>query len=362
MKKLKIGFAVLLAAQFAPDVWAQSGPASSVTIYGRVDASLNLHRFAPNAGQPGFSTRYISSDTSRWGIRGSENLGGGLSAYFKMEHGFNVDTGLPSSATAYFNRETLVGLNHRSFGSLQLGSQFTPSIWLTGKLDPFQRSNTGAILTLFQQGGAVGPRGYPSQHNNAAQYISPVMGGFVVRALVATTEGQAPVGKPRSLSVEFTRGRLFLGGAYERVNTIGSAVGQPTRLTAPNTAVLLGATYRFDGFKLHGMLIKNRIDGTTGMSGGMAGVSVPVGAGEIQATYQRRNVDDTANSDASLLAVQYMYPLSKRTSVYVGTARQRNDGSASFGIWPSRLDPGAVGFPRAGGDVSAFQTGVRHLF
>jgi len=362
MNTLKIAFVGLLAAHAVTDTFAQSGVRSSVSLYGRVDASLNLHRFSANAGQPGFSATYLSSDTSRWGVRGSEDLGGGMSAYSKLEHGFNVDTGSASSPIAFFNRESIVGLSHRSLGSIQLGSQFTPSIWLTSKIDPFQRGNGGAILTLFQQGGAAGARGYPSQQNNAAQYISPLIGGLLVRAMIAAKEGQPPLGNPRALSVDFTRDRLFVGVVAERATSIGSAVGQPARATATNTAALLGATYRFDGFKLHGMLIKNRIDGTTGMRGGMVGVSVPAGAGEIQATYQRRDVDDAANSDASLVAVQYMHALSKRTSVYVGTARQRNDGAAAFGIWPSRLDQGTAGVPRAGGDVTALQTGIRHLF
>ncbi len=327
-----------------------------------MDASINVHRFSAHAGQPGFTNRYISSDTSRWGIRGTEDLGGGMNAYFKLEHGFNVDTGAPSSPAAYFNRESIVGLGHRSFGSVQLGSQFTPSIWLTSKVDPFQRGNTGAILTLFQQGGPAGPRGYPSQYNNAVQYISPSWSGLLARAIIATNEGQAPFGNPKSLSLEYTADRLFVGGTLERVNTTGSTVGQPARASVSNTTGLLGATYRFDGFKLHGLLIKNRIEGTTGMRGGMVGVSVPVPTGELQATYQRRDMRDAANSDATLVAVQYLHVLSKRTSLYVGAARQRNDGAAAFGIWPSRLDPGAAALPRAGGDVSAYQAGIRHVF
>ena len=293
-------------------------------------------------------------------MRGVEDLGSGLSAYFKLEQGFNIDTGAPSNPAAFFNRESIVGVGHRSFGSVQLGSQFTPSICLTGKVDPFQRGNVGAILTLFQQGGAAGARGYPSQYNNAVQYISPVLAGFQGRAIVASNEGQAPFGHSRSASLEFARDRLFIGGAVEHVNTTGSAVGQPARVSVDNTTGLLGATYRFDSVKLHGLLIKTRIEGTTGMRGGMVGVSVPVGNGEIQATYQRRDVEDAANSDARLAAIQYMHLLSKRTSLYVGTARQRNDGAAAFGIWPSRLDQ--TGLPRPGGDVSAYQAGVRHFF
>lgn len=337
-------------------------PPSSIQLYGRVDASVNLQRFSATATQPASRGTFVSSDTSFWGIRGSEDLGGGLRAFFKLEHGFNVDTGNQSSPTTYWNRETFVGLGHSTYGSIQLGSLFAPSISLTGKVDPFRRGNTGAILTLFQQGGPAGPRGYLPQHNNAVQYLSPTFGGFIGRVFFATTEGAAPFGNPRSVSLEFTRDRLFAGLVVDRVNTAGSAAGQPNRTSVANTTLSGGATYRFDAFKLHGYYIRNKIEGTTGMTGGMLGISVPVGSGEIQATVQRRNVDDAANSDGQLFAVQYMHFLSKRTSVYVGTGRQRNDGNAAFGVWPSRVDAAREGFPRAGSDVSGYQIGMRHVF
>lgn len=339
---------------------ANSGP--TIELYGRLDASVNLHRYSATPARPGQNASFVSSDTSYWGVRGTEDLGGGSRAYFKLENGFNVDTGAMSNPTTLFNREAFVGLGHASYGSIQLGSQWSPSLLLTAKVDPFRRSNTGAILTLFQQGGAAGPRGYPGQYNNSIQYLSPTVGGFFGRVLVATNEGASQFGYPKSLSLEYTQGRLFAGVVYDRLNTAGSAVGRPTVAAVTNSTVSAGATYRFDLFKVHGYYLKNKIEGTTGMTGGMLGVSVPVGAGEIQATVQRRNVDDVANSDAQLVAVQYMHSLSKRTSLYVGVGHQKNDGNANFGIWPSRLDAASAGVPAAGANVNAYQMGIRHIF
>lgn len=341
---------------------AQAPLPLQLQLYGRLDASVNLQRFAQTAGQAASTGKFVSSDTSYWGIRGSEDLGGGLGAYFKLESGFNVDTGEQSNATTYWNRESYVGLSHRNYGAVQLGSQFTPSVWITGKIDPFRRSNTGAILTLFQQGGAAGARGYPVQYNNAVQYVSPTAGGFAARLMVAGTERSAPFGNPRSASLEFTGERLFAGAVIDRMNVAGSAAGQPARASVPGTTLGAGATYRFDTFKLHGYLLRNHLAGLPAMKGGLIGLSVPLGAGELQASVQYRGMSDAANSDARLFAVQYLHSLSKRTSVYVGTAVQKNAGAASFGIWPARVEAASRGAPAAGSDVSAYQAGIRHFF
>jgi general bacterial porin, GBP family len=329
-------------------------------LYGRVDLSVNLHRHSETPSRPARNGTFISSDTSFWGLRGLEDLGGGNRAYFKLESGFNADTGGQSHPTAYWNRETFVGLGHASYGALQLGSQYTPSLLLTAKLDPFRRANTGAIQSLLQQGGAAGIRGYAPQFNNAAQYISPTMGGLVARAMVAASEGAAPGGSPAALSLEYVHDRLFAGVSYDNQRSTGAAAGQPARSHVKNTATGAGATYRFDHFKLHAYYLRNRVEGTTGMTGGMLGISVPIGAGEIQASVHRRSVDDPADSDARLVALQYVHFLSKRTWIYVGAARQENSGSASFTVWPSRLE--ATAAPAPGANVRAFQLGARHFF
>jgi GBP family porin len=355
--------ACLAFAAASSPAWSQTAPSGpTAELFGRLDASINLHQYQATAKSRAQNATYVSSDTSAWGIRGSENLGAGMRVYFKIESGFSIDTGAQFSATTLFNREAYVGLASATHGSIQIGSQFTPSFWLTTKVDPFKRSNTGAIFTLFQQGGAAGPRGYPVQFNNAVQYISPARAGLVARVMVATNENAAPFGNPASVSLDYSQDRLFVGLAYDRINTAGSTVGRPREGGVRDNSFSIGSTYRFDRFKVHGYHIRNTIDGSTGMSGTMLGVSVPAGSGEVSATLQRRHVSDAARSDARLVALQYMYFLSKRSSLYVGAAHQTNEGNANFGIWPSRVESAGTGLPAAGASLNAYQIGMRHTF
>lgn len=341
--------------------FAMAQAPTSVELYGRLDLSMNYHRFGSTSTAPSSDRGFVSSDTSWLGLRGSENLGQGWRAYFKMEHGLNADTGAQSAATQFWNREVFIGLGSQSLGSLQIGSQFTPTLTFTSKIDPFRRSNTGAVFPLFQQ-GLAGPIGYPVQFNNSLQYISPNWGGLNLRLLAGVTEGVAPYGRPVSGSLDYTRDRLLVGGAFARVKLAGAAIGQPARPSITETTYELGATYRFDAFKLHGFFIRTDVDGGPGMKGGMLGASVPVGSGEIGFTAIRRDADDAANSDVNLLALQYTHFLSKRTWLYVGGARQANKGTAAYGIWPSRVDATGTGAPAAGADVSGVQLGMRHTF
>lgn len=359
MKKISLIGAGLLAPVLA---LAQGGApaASSVQLYGRLDASINSVRYSATGAAPSRQNSFLSSDTSRWGIRGNEDLGGGLQAFFKLESGFNVDTGAPSNPAAYFNRETLLGLRDQRYGTLILGSQFTPNIAMSLRVDPFQRSGMGASLTLFQRGGAAGLLGYPAMHNNAVQYISPSFGGVVGKLMVASNEGASPFGNPSSLALEYSNKTLYLGLVHDRLNSTGAAAGQPALASVKNQVTSLGASYDLKAVKLYGYLVKADVDGAPGMRGGYVGVKVPLGVGEINAVYQVRNVDDAANSDARLFAVQYMHPLSKRTSVYTSVGHQSNKGNAAFGLWPSRTEAG--GGPAAGADVRGFQVGMRHVF
>lgn len=334
---------------------------SSVEIYGRLDLSVNVQKTSSTATTASQSRTFVSPDTPWLGFRGVEDLGGGLRAFFKMEHGFNADTGTAASPVPgqFWNREVYVGLGSNTLGSLQLGSQFTPSLYLTARLDPFRRSNTGAIFPMFQQ-GLAGPLGYTAAFNNSAQYISPSLGGLQAKVLLAASEGAAPGGRPLSTALEYTMGnRFFAGLSYDKVKIAGAAVGLPAQPTADLVTTQAGLTYRFDALKLHGYYIKTKPDGGVGMTGAMLGVSVPVGVGEIAGSVQRRDADDAANSDAQTIALQYSHFLSKRTLVYVGGARQTNKGNATFGVWPSRLE---AGLTPAGADVNGYQAGIRHYF
>ncbi|WP_428422877.1 porin [Methylibium sp.] len=322
---------------------------SNVTIYGRLDASINLQRFSAVAGADSTTRKTVSSDTSLWGLRGTEDLGGGMRAFFKLENGYQIDTGSAQVPTKFWNREALVGIGDSRYGSVQLGSQFTPAIWLTRAIDPFIRSNNGANLNLLQ-----GLRGYAVMHDNAVQYISPNWDGLSVRAIVAASEGGP--GRGHSLAAEYKRGNGFVAVSYDNIKVPGVAVGRPGVSTLDSQTYALGGTYDLGTVKLHGWVQTNRIDGLSNVNGYMLGTTVPLGPGEIRASVIRR---DAQAGNATQSAIGYFHLMSKRTTLYASIAKVDNKGAAAFGMWPGRLD---IAAPAPGQDITGLQVGIRHTF
>lgn len=251
-----------------------------------------------------------------------------------------------------------MGLGDASLGSVQLGSQYAPALWVSLRSDPFLRSNEGAIFTLFQQ--VPGNfRGF-STVNNSVQYISPAWRGITVRAMGSAAEGVA-AGNTMHGGLEYNADRVYAGLSYDRTKVSGTAAGVPVRPNVHNTTVALGATYRFDFAKLHGYYMHSDLETQPKLDGYMVGATVPLGSGEIRASWSRRNARDASNSDASLLAVGYFHPLSRRTTVYAVGSKLDNKGNARVNIWPASIDAGAS-LARTGESVRGLQIGVRHVF
>ena len=133
---------------------------TDVTLYGVVDLGLRngsglTASNAPTAG----SSRSLGSGihtTSRWGLRGSEDLGDGAKALFNLESGLNADTGAPANATKYFDRASWVGLQG-SWGTLALGRQTTTLADAISPVDPlamrFASFNPNIGVTALSQHG-----------------------------------------------------------------------------------------------------------------------------------------------------------------------------------------------------------------
>lgn len=328
---------------------------SSVTVYGMIDASVINLRYSDTAARAGSNLTLLASDASRLGFRGSEDLGGGLRAYFKLEHGLQIDTGLATSATTFFSREAYVGLGDNKLGSLQLGSQYTPNVWTSIKADPFTRFGVGGQATLTQ-----GLRGYPLIYNNAAQYISPTVGGFSGRLMVSAGEG-AITGRSISGAVEYGQGDLYIGLVVDDLRTTPVSVGLTGTNPVSSRTIALAATYKLPVLKLHGWAQTNRISRLDDVNAYMAGVSVPVGdLGEVRATYTRRSGPNA--SGATLAAIGYSYQMSKRTSLYANVAKLTNQRTGAFRMGPAFGEQAGLGLPVADQDTSGVQLGMRHWF
>lgn len=306
---------------------------SSLTISGKVEASVDYLRISSPTGASRTHTG-LSSDSSRLIFEGVENLGGGWSAKFKLDHGFNVDTGATGFGGAFFGREAMVGLAS-PHGEFRLGRNYIPMDDLTAPLDPFYFAGIGAAWPM-----AI----FTPRINNSIKYISPRIGGFQARALASAGEGVA--------GAQY----LGLGASYsdQRMNLHAAYTAQKNALPAGDRKeFMLGGDYKFGGPRLTGFYIQRDDPGQARRNTALVGTNWPVGSGEIRASYL---LERQGNARASRAVLQYMHFLSKRTSVFAGIARLNNNPGFS-----ETLNP-ALPTLAKGEDITGTQIGIRHTF
>ncbi|MEO8309511.1 MAG: porin [Pseudomonadota bacterium] len=305
MKKTLIALAVLAASGAAT---AQS----SVTLYGIADAWVGSSKVT--VGGVGVRQNVVDSsgvNGSRWGLRGTEDLGGGMKAIFTLESGFDISNGASAQGGLLFGRQAFVGIQG-DFGTVTLGRQYAPYDEMQAQVN-----NNYASFT-FEANGGVAANGIPDHAirlNNAVKYASPVFNGFSGTAAYAFGENKDTpvVGNSStniaSLNLKYANGPLLVGYAHQEEK---QASGDKNKYN------LIGGTYDFGVAQLVGSYsqIKNK---TTKDKEYQVGVVVPFGAAAISAGYAHSKSDVGAVSNTgkgySILAT---YALSKRTSLYAG--------------------------------------------
>lgn len=173
-----VAYTLLAAAAFSGAAQAQTS-ASSVTLYGSLDQYVNIMRSSSGARVK--SLEDGSNLRSRFGLRGTEDLGGGLVAKFQMEGGFSSDTGTQADGARFWDRQTWIGLA-TPVGEFRIGRQNGP-IQARGNYVDFTARNLGSVVNNF---------GVPSRYDNDLSYISPRVSGLQFEGHVALPE--SPVG------------------------------------------------------------------------------------------------------------------------------------------------------------------------
>lgn len=146
MKKLILAPLALAALTASLGAAAQS---SSVTLYGQVAAAIE-YRDHQGAGAGGNQWSLGNNEfyVSHIGLRGVEDLGGGMKAIFRLESGLNTDTGTTTSAVKYWNRQSFVGLDFGSYGAVTVGRQFSAAVdRVVRTLDPYNAGGNGLTTT-----------------------------------------------------------------------------------------------------------------------------------------------------------------------------------------------------------------------
>ncbi|OLL32706.1 hypothetical protein BTH42_05655 [Burkholderia sp. SRS-W-2-2016] len=326
---LKLCALAAACAGAAPAAYAQS----SVTIYGIVDAAVQYGKFNSTVS-PTAMAASGNLQASRFGFRGSEDLGGGYRANFQLETGFNTYTGVGGGATM-FNRGAAVGLSSDRYGSIDAGNLYLPIYWvyLGSDVGTYGLSNPAAIMSL-QHTTTLGKSGTGGFYSNSVRYRTPnTLGGVSAEVGYSfgaqNASGQTADGRNIGANVQYAKNGLTLGYGvnryqyYQNLTTL-SASSQLTQIVAATYQIgnnVIGANY----------LYSKRTDASAWFASSfMLNARIPAGPGDIELGVARRI--ENAEARAMAYNVGYVYFLSRRTQLYGYAARITNNSHSTQGF------------------------------
>ena len=346
---------------------------ANVTLYG----VLNMSADYVTTGDPtnaaaakGVSKLVVSSNQSRLGFKGAEDLGGGLSAIWQIESLIGMDN---AGGSLGFGRNTFAGLKSDSMGSVMLGRHDTPYFMATRRLDVFadgiadSRSMTGT-------GDATSGTAFEGRQPDSIVYISPVFSGFTGAFSHANTQetrtavGSA-AGSINSLAGMYNAGPIFASLAYETHNVNSGTVGVGE---TSETATKLGFGYTQDAFSV-GVFYETTSDDfgpakadRSGHTAIYVGGKYNLASGAVKAAITQAGERGTGaaanNTDAQQISLGYDHNLSKRTIAYVSYTSISNGDAVNYGLAGASTGGGAATRNGNGADPSAISFGVRHAF
>lgn len=348
-----------LAASLAAAGLATTGMAqaqSSVTLYGIVDINMEVYNNAPD-GSGGAHTvsgmRSGGQSGSRWGLRGSEDLGNGLKAIFQLEAGFNSNTG--DGDGRMFQRTSMVGLA-ANWGELTLGRQYTSSFSLTGNFTPLAWGAYEPIARIT-----------PVRVDNAIKYRGK-FGGADLSAYYSFSNQRDQIVNDYDVTNGYGLAATYQFGMFRVLGSWDRAVDTRTLGVRNDNQMdnfIVGVRADIDKLKITG--IYRYRDQETPVGPDQKSHLYALGLG-FQATpaagiefgyYHERFKDNTqyaymSDDKWSQFALRGTYALSKRTNLYA-IAAHAIDG-------PLRLDNNTYGLASGKEKQTGGAIGIRHLF
>ena len=336
--KMKL-FAAAVAALAASGAYAQS----SVTLYGVVDAGLTYANKVPNTTGGGSSRFGLDSgglSGSRWGLRGVEDLGGGLKGIFNLESGFNLDNGASAQNNRLFGRNAYVGLQGQ-WGQLTLGRQQNLLYDFSLIYDPM------AIATRYSL--ASQDAYFSGRADNSLKYVG-TFGGLSVSALYSFNRdgseqaGLSKLGREWSLGANYAGGPFSIGAVYDQSNGVaGSATtfaAQSLLADQKEQRATIAGTYAFGPAKLYAGYRWYKTNFPLGNQAGnlrsnlyWAGLGYQATpALSLTGTAYYQQFKNSATGNPWLFVVGTDYALSKRTDAYFNVAYAKNSGGSGLGV------------------------------
>ena len=410
MKKTLIALATLAAtASFAQ---------STVTLYGQADAAYTSAKSGANTVTGIFGAGRGSNFV---GFMGSEDLGGGWKANFKLEAGYNLDNGVGASSNANnqatgglttqsgaatapqlnsasttsstdraslggaqgltFNRWSYAGLSNANIGEIRVGREYTPAFQAVLAADVVGSNGAGNSLnmTLMISGQSANAVATAASASNGISYESPSLSGFKAKVQmfqgenpntgVATTLNTAKNGDGTSYHLSYAAGKISAGyGATASKST--AVVGTTSGLGLPGKYDLTTAYARYDfgvAFATIGQATEKQAGSAATASdmknaSTIVGVRVPMGAYTLNVNHvtSKYTLAGAEVSKATQLAIQGMYAMSKRTDLYATYAVTDNSVGTSYGLGNGGGRMVAVN--GAAAKSTGMQIGMRHNF
>jgi len=366
MKKTLSSAAALMCGLAAATAVTSANAQTSVQIYGIVDSGV---AHLTNVNAAGDSNTKVPSLTSsfpsRIGFKGTEDLGGGLQAFFVLESGLAMDNGASQQGGRMFGRAAQVGLKG-DWGTLTLGRQnnmtyisglktdvLGPHLFAIGSIDPYlpNARSDNAVGYMGNFNGVVVGATYSFGRDASSA------GGPAATNCAGEVAGNSKACRQYTALLGYENKQWGLNASYDRLNGNTGAAGG---LSSPNNTdirttvngyLMIGAT------KIGGGAIDRETNAATGQTESLLwylGVSHPINNFVIDVQAAARNTKNS-DDDVTMLVARLNYALSKRTVVYTAIGRMDNDGASAVA-----LDAG--GTVGAGKTQNGVMVGLRHHF
>lgn len=344
------GMACLLLAT-ATSAQAQRG----LTLFGLIDNSV---QFVDNGGHtvvrmnPG---QYLGS---RWGMRGTEELGSGYTVSFMLEQGVLTNTGAGTVSGLAFSRQAWIGLTTPNLGGMRFGRQNSPVyIPVSGALDAFNGASIASGMDSFL---TIVPR-----VSNAISYQSPEFGGLRSQLMISLRDGNDAtndgIGSYHA-TLEYASGPVRAVAGYQKVeNPIGITYPGASAGTTLK-ALFVGGSYDFGvasvylgyngNWQTHTPLNRDVF---------LASVKYPLGnAAYVALGFAYAHDKSGQGNNAQQAGAMYDYAFSKRTNLYAAAAWIGNKRQATFAMNGATTAGVPVAYP--GATVRGLQVGIVHRF
>jgi predicted porin len=339
----------------APTVMAQS--ANPITLYGALRMDVEYVEAGGKSGTPDVDGRIrMVEHPNLLGVRGSEDLGGGLKAWFQLETGFDAQ----SASGTFANRNSGVGFQGK-WGNVMIGRWDMPMKQDVGKTDLWGDINRADYTAATMNQG-----NFSTRLANVVQYWSPNWGGFGFKLAYVPDEAKTATITPTSTgaSVTYSKGPVYLVYAYEEHKQYNGGNTVVTASGYKEEGNVIGGAFTMGNFKLTGHYGEYKIPSSTTVNNATrlkeksyyVGGQYTMGKHDFMLTFQQAENGLASQGDCDVLGVGWQYSFSKRTRTRLSYAEINNDLNAKCNFGSG----GSLG--TTGQDPKGFGVTLLHYF